>query len=210
MVKYVIVGSNGLAKEIRFTLKQTYSQNDALFLGYIDNDLTKTIHNENVVGDDDWLISQEEDIMVIFGIGTPYIIKKLVEKYKQNNQLKFPNIIHPSTIADFNHIKMGVGNIITAGSILTTDIEIGDFNIINLNCTIGHDSIIGSYNLFNPSTNISGNVTIGDVCLFGTGSQVLEKLSIANKTIVGAGAVVNKSIEEPDGVYVGVPAKKIK
>lgn len=219
---FAIIGSGGLAKEIRFLLGEIIWDNTKIasnigtfsnigaFLGYISEDVNKIIHNERVIGNDDWLLKRTETTAVIFGIGSPLIIKKLTEKYKQNGYLWFPNMFHPNVTGNFENIKLGIGNIITSGCALTTDINIGNFNIFNLHTTIGHDVIIGDYNLFNPGTHISGNVKIGNGCLFGTGCQVLEKLSIADNTIIGSGAVVVKSIEEENGVYVGVPAKRIK
>lgn len=202
---FVIIGSGGLAKEIKFLLKQVF-KNEINFLGYIDQKKTHV----GVIGDDDWLLNTQKKLNVVFGIGTPKIIKELSEKYIKNSNLIFPNVIHPNVIGDFENIKIGIGNIITAGNILTTDIKIGNFNIFNSNSTIGHDTIIGNYNLFNPSTNISGNIKIENSCLFGCGCQVLEKLNIVNYSIIGAGAVVNKSINEENGIYVGIPFKKIK
>ena len=63
-------------------------------------------------------------------------------------------------VGDWEQIKIGEGNIICAGNIFTTDIEIGSFNVFNLDCTVGHDTVIGSYNIINPSVNISGGVKI--------------------------------------------------
>lgn len=215
----VIVGSGGLAKEIRFLLHQSICSDiktDMLgqsfynhFVGYVDANTTLKIHGDPIIGNDDWLLNYNDQLNVVFGIGSPIIVQRLVEKFKQNPNLKFPNILHPSVVGDFNNIKIGEGNIFTAGAIFTTDIQIGDFNIFNLNTTVGHDTVIGDYNLFNPSTNISGNVRVNNTCLFGTGSQVLEKLEIKSNCVIGAGAVVTKSIYE-SGVYVGCPAKKIK
>jgi sugar O-acyltransferase (sialic acid O-acetyltransferase NeuD family) len=224
-MKIVIIGTGGLAKEMRYLLKEIinscFDSNDQSsnpeylktifnFLGYIDIDTTKQIHGEKVIGDDDWLISSDSSIGVMFGIGNPLIVKRLSEKYKQNKNLFFPNFIHPKVIGNFSGIRMGEGNIITAGCILSADISIGNFNIFNVHSTIGHDSIIGNCNLINPAVNISGYVTVGDGCFFGVGCQILERLQIANNTIVGGGAVLTKSINIPNSTYVGIPAKQIK
>jgi UDP-3-O-[3-hydroxymyristoyl] glucosamine N-acyltransferase len=104
---------------------------------------------------------------------------------------------------------IGDGNIICAGNILTTSINIGSFNYINLSCTIGHDSFIGDYNVINPTVNISGGVKMGNEILLGTGTQILQNKNICSNCVVGAGAVVTKNLEEK-GVYVGAPAKNIK
>ena len=59
----------------------------------------------------------------------------------------------------------------------------------------------------NPGTNISGNVHIGNECEIGTGAKIIQGINISEKTIIGAGGVVVRDTE-PDGTYIGVPAKR--
>ena len=111
-------------------------------------------------------------------------------------------------IGDWNNISLGIGNIICAGNILTTSINIGSFNYINLSCTIGHDSFIGDYNVINPTVNISGGVKMENEILLGTGSQILQYKNLDSNCVVGAGAVVTKDVSKKTTV-VGMPAKPI-
>ena len=50
---------------------------------------------------------------------------------------------------------------------------------------------------------------IGSENLIGTGSQILQYLSVGNDNVIGSSTLVSKDIVEP-GVYVGIPARKIK
>ncbi len=210
MKDVVIVGSSGLAKEIAFLLEDINRINTEWnFIGFVDENVGESVGKYSIVMNDDSLISYEKELNVIIGVGFPDLKKKLADRFTINDNLIFPNIIHPSCIGDWDRIVLGIGNILTAGNIMTTDIEIGSFNIFNLNGTIGHDAIIGNYNVFNPTFNISGNVVIKDCILVGTGVQILQDLEISNNTILGAGAVLTKSILDC-GVYVGSPAKRIK
>ena len=54
-----------------------------------------------------------------------------------------------------------------------------------------------------------GPVTIGNNVYIGTNAIISANVNIVDNVIIGAGAVVTKSIVE-DGVYVGVPARRIK
>jgi len=210
MEDIVIVGAGGFAKEVAFLIDDINKKHRKWnILGFVD--IKKTMKNGkySVVYNDNDLLNIDKEINVIFGIGDSNLILKLSESYKANKNIKFPNLIHPNVIGDFERISIGEGNIICASNIFTTDIDIGSFNIFNLNNTIGHDAIIGNFNVINPTCNISGGVNLGDKILLGTGSQVLQYVSITSNTIVGAGAVVTKNITE-NGVYVGSPAKKIK
>jgi acetyltransferase-like isoleucine patch superfamily enzyme len=50
-------------------------------------------------------------------------------------------------------------------------------------------------------------VTIGDDVWIGAGARILDGVTIARGCVIGAGAVVTRSTR-PDGVYLGVPARR--
>lgn len=52
-------------------------------------------------------------------------------------------------------------------------------------------------------------VTIGDGCWLGVGSTILPGVDVAPGCVVAAGAVVAKSTE-PNGLYAGIPARRIR
>jgi len=209
----VIIGASGLAKEVAFLIEDINKEKMQWnILGFIDNDEKNVgvkLNDIPIIGTDDWLISQGKSMNIAFGIGYPNLIKKLSINYNKISFFEFPNLIHPNAIGNWNNISLGIGNIICAGNILTTSINIGSFNYINLSCTIGHDSFIGDYNVINPTVNISGGVKMENEILLGTGSQIVQYKNICSNCVVGAGAVVTNHLEEK-GVYVGVPAIKIK
>ena len=210
MKKIVVAGSGGCAKEVAYLIDDINRVSKEWdMLGYIDNNTGARIGKYNVIGDDSWLGQSEEELYVVIGIGDTAIIRKLKEKYERNSKLKFPTLIHPTVSVDIEGIEMGRGNIIFAGTLLTTNIKIGSFNLINLACTISHDSVLGDCNVISPSVNILGGVHIADEVFIGAGTQLLQTISITGKTTIGAGAVVTKDITEA-GVYTGVPARKIK
>jgi UDP-N-acetylbacillosamine N-acetyltransferase len=210
MNQIVIIGSGGFAKEVAFLIDEINKPIPQWkLLGFIDNEINKMNGKYAVIGDDFWLENTTDKIYAVFGIGNPILVKKLVAKFSNNKNINFPNLIHPRAIGDWERISLGFGNIITAGSIFTTDIKVGDFNIFNLSSTIGHDVIIGCYNVINPTVNISGAVQIGEETLIGTGAQILQNKIICSRVIIGAGAVVTKNITI-EGVYAGCPATKIK
>ena len=214
MKDIVIIGYGGFAKEVAFLIeeinkiKKTYN-----ILGYVsanENEIGIINGKFKVIMSENDLINYNTKLCVAIGIGNPTTNYKIISNLKSKNpKLVFPNLIHPTVVADWDNIFLGEGNIICAGCILTTDIKIGSFNIFNLDITVGHDCAIGDYNVFNPSVNISGGVCIGNKVLLGTGSQILQNLNLVDEVVVGAGGVVIKDLLEP-GTYVGVPVKKIK
>jgi sugar O-acyltransferase (sialic acid O-acetyltransferase NeuD family) len=130
-------------------------------------------------------------------------------KLLNNKNLKFPTLIHPSSIISADEVSIGKGTIICAGNIITCNIQIKDFVTINLMCTVGHDTVIKDYCSFMPSVNISGEVEVQECVYVGTGAKIINRLQIGKNTIVGAGAVVSKSLPE-NCTAVGIPAKPIK
>lgn len=124
-------------------------------------------------------------------------------------ETQFFTFIHPTALIFNDNVQVGAGSFIGANSILTTNIKLGKHTILNRGNQIGHDSEIGDYFSAMPSAIVSGNVTIGDCVYMGTNSAIKEKLSIHSLSIIGMNSCVIKHIKEP-GVYVGVPAKKIK
>lgn len=205
--KIVIVGSGGFAKEVALLIDDiNRNEHQWSFLGYIDEKIGEYNGKYPIIGNDDWLLNIKQEIYVVFGIGNPMVTKKLVSKFSINNNIVYPNLIHPNAIGDWDRIELGKGNIICASNTFTTDIKIGNFNIFNLDCTLGHDSIIGDCNIFNPSVNISGGFTLGSYCLIGTAVTILQYITIKDNIIVGAAALVTKELVSA-GTYVGCPAK---
>lgn len=206
MKDLVIVGASGFAKEIAWIIDRINKiQPTWNFKGFISNDVTES---KEICGNDHFLQKYSKELYVVIAIATPEIRKRLFQVYKKNPCLYFPNIIDPTAQVS-KYVKMGKGNIICAGTILTVNIEIGDFNILNLNCTVGHEVTMHDYITVNPNSNISGNVTIQSQVNIGTGTQIIQGITIQKEAQIGAGAVVIKDIES-SCTAVGVPAKVIK
>lgn len=89
---------------------------------------------------------------------------------------------------------------------------------IRLRSTIGEYTTIGENTYIAPSVDIlsfdikSGKkkgVIIGKNCMIGCKAVIAPGILIADNVTIGACSFVNKNCLEP-GLYVGVPAKKIK
>lgn len=209
----IILGSSGLAREMAMVTEQVDARNHAWnFLGFISGDMAeqgRDLGLGKVLGDDAWLIDSDLRADLIIGVGFPMVKAKILEKYRAlDDRFAFPNLIHPDASLDFRRVELGIGNVITAGTAFTCDIEVADFNLFNLNGTVGHDAIVGNFNVFNPSVNISGGVQIGSRVLAGTGCQILENLKIGDDATLGAGSVVVKDVEA-GLTMVGIPAKPL-
>ncbi len=113
-----------------------------------------------------------------------------------------------------------------------TDVHIGEDVFINIHCfldgnariTIGEGVHVGPYTKFltgshsiNPgvlrrkgiSANINLPIKVKRGAWIGLGTIVLPGVTIEEGCVIGAGSVVNHSTE-PNGLYAGSPARRIK
>ena len=208
-----IVGTQGLAKEAA----QLARRIDPLGAGWAR--IRYVTHDPSLLGQerpfglvdtlDDELCALGSLADVVIGVGHPPLRRRVVSSLQVNPRLSYPNLIHPRVELDPALVRLGIGNMMTQGVVLTCDIVLGDFNLLNWNVTVGHDCRIGSFNVINPGSSVSGNVTMGDGCLIGTGARILEGRQVADATTLGSGAVLTRSITTSGGTHAGVPARLI-
>ncbi|MBC8343022.1 MAG: serine acetyltransferase, partial [Bacteroidetes bacterium] len=164
-------------------------------------------HFGKVLGNLDDLNDWSEPLQIAFAVGSPTILKKLVQSINISH-ISFPNIIHPEAFfADRKSFNIGRGNVIVRGCSFSCDVSIGNFNQFNSISALAHDVKVGDFNIFMPLTRISGETTIGNRNFFGIGSVVLQCIRIGDNTRIGAGSYLMRSTK--DGyLYFGNPAKK--
>lgn len=209
MKDIVIIGAGGFAREVLQLIQDINAiEQEWRFLGFIDDNVSvqgTIVNGYPVLGTTEWL--KDKDVAVAIAIGNPKSKETIYNKIKDFGN-SFPNLIHPNAlIGDFN--QFGMGNIITAGSILTVNIELHNFIIININTTIGHDVVMEDYCTILPSVCVSGNVHLEKAVMMGTKSAIIQQLKIGAYSIIGAGATVTKDIPG-NCTAVGTPAKVIK
>ncbi|HET8886982.1 MAG TPA: acetyltransferase [Salinimicrobium sp.] len=211
MKKIVIIGAGGFGREVKMLidqinkLKPTYE-----ILGFYDDNekLPLRINGHPLLGNIDRLIHSDQSICIALGVGIPKIKAQIIKRLA-NCPFEYPNLIHPNVLIGTDEVKIGKGNVICAGTIITCNIKIENFVTLNLSCTVGHDTVIDDYASFMPSVNISGEVHINESVYVGTGAKIINQLEIGENTIIGAGAVVSKSLPA-NCTAVGIPAKPIK
>jgi len=142
--------------------------------------------------------------MLTIGIGNSQVRERVSDQLKDND---FATLIHPKASIS-RWATIGVGSVVCAGTIVTSQIKIGRHSQFNLNTTIGHDCELQDFLTTAPSVNISGICNIGKHVYFGTGAATKQGITICGNVIIGMGAMVVKDIDE-SGTYVGIPAKKL-
>jgi sugar O-acyltransferase (sialic acid O-acetyltransferase NeuD family) len=206
-----IIGAGGFGREVLALINQL---SPSMQLGapsaFIDDGITPgTIINGLPVLGGLSVLSAYEGASLVLAIGNGTTRQKIVNQLDVS-KFEFPNVIHPSVLLDDpKRIKMGKGNIIAAGNILTTDILMGNFCVVNLQCTIGHDAVLEDFVSLMPGVHISGGAKIRTKAFVGTGANLIKATEVGAGTIVGAGAMVDKDL--PANVTaVGVPCKILR
>lgn len=202
-----IIGAGGLGKETAVLVNQINKYKKSWnLIGFFDDGFPvgSKILSLPVLGPIKSLNGIRKSLHIIIAIGDP-LVKASIIRNIRNPKLNFPVLIHPFAVLG-QQIKLGEGSVITAGCVLTADIEIGRHVLVNLNSTIGHDVNVGDYSSIMPGAHLSGFVRVGKSVFIGTGASVLQHLTIEDGAIVGAGAVVTKPVKKNKTV-IGVPAR---
>ncbi|MBC8152747.1 MAG: acetyltransferase [Bacteroidetes bacterium] len=209
MKNIAIYGAGGLGREMLLLIQQI---NRVLptwtVAGFFDDGVPAgtMINGFSVLGNLKTLNQWPDALAVILAIGKPGVKQAVVEQII-NPTVWYPILIHPSVaVADENVTVIGEGSILSAGTILTTNITMGRHVFVNLKCTIGHDVVLSDFCALMPGVSVSGEVGLGEGVYVGTGAILLNRITIGANTIIGAGAVVTRSLPN-NCTAVGVPAR---
>lgn len=213
MKDIAIYGAGGFGREIACLIRLVNEKSPLWnVIGFFDDDPTlKGKRNEygEVLGGRDELNAWNKPLDVVVAIGSPTVLKKVVEGISNPN-INFPNLIAPTvSFLDKNNIRLGKGNIICSNCLISCNVTIGDFNIFNGFVPVGHDTEIGNYNVVMPSVNISGGVKLGDENFLGVQSVVLQYVKMGNLVRLGANSVLMRNAKDGQ-LYMGNPAVKMK
>ncbi|MDY0211290.1 MAG: NeuD/PglB/VioB family sugar acetyltransferase [Acholeplasma sp.] len=212
MKKIAIYGAGGFGREVACLINKINEvSREWDIIGFFDDGIPIGTRNEygEVLGGMLEINSHIEKLALVIAIASPKIVEKIVQNIKAPN-VYYPNIIAPDVIfLDKNNVRIGNGNILCSGCLLSCNVTLGNFNILNGFVPIGHDTIVGDYNSIMPSVKISGEVIIGNRNFFGVNSVVLQQIKIGNDTVIGASSLILK--ETKDGAtYIGNPASILK
>lgn len=204
----LIYGAGGFGREV---LSLVNALEGFQTFGFLDDGIAKdtVVQGIKVLGGLEVLKSFDRVVNLVLALGDP-VAKAFLASKLDPSRVRFPILRHPSVIIqDEATVRIGAGCILCAGSVFTTDIQIGDHVLVNLNCTIGHDTKVGHYASIMPGVNVAGGVEIGNAVLIGSGSNILNQVRIGDNGIVGMGSVVIRDVAA-GATVVGVPARGIR
>jgi sugar O-acyltransferase (sialic acid O-acetyltransferase NeuD family) len=209
MKKIAFIGSGELSRHIAH-----YIKTDAKFevVGFFD-DFTAVdtqIDSYKVIGKlsdikDCFRHKVFDELVNGIGFSRMQYRKQVFDTYK--DEIPFLTYVHSTCFVDVS-AKIGRGVIIFPNALLYYNSVIEDNVFIQVGSTVT-DSTIGANSMISGNVIIAGRAIIGESCNLGVSTTIINDVNICNAVHTGAGTVVIKSIDQP-GLYVGVPARKIK
>ncbi len=199
--KLVIIGASGHGKVIAdIALKNGYE-----IVGFLDdNDSLQEICGFPVLGSIKNVCKYNDDCEFVIAIGNNEIREKIATTY----DVKWATLIHPTAVIGMQ-VQIGEGTVVMANAVINPCANVGEHCIINTGAVVEHDNDLADYVHISPNVTLAGTVIIGKRTHIGVGACVKNNTNITENVVVGAGAAVVKNIEEA-GVYVGVPARRIR
>ena len=212
IIPLVIYGGGGFGREVAWLAESCWAGEDRFeVVGFIDDDAEqhgRLLNDIPVMGLEEAAM-RFSNARIVAAVGSPSARETAMTKADAHG-LQAATLVH-ERVEKSRWIEIGIGTVICAGNVLTTNIRLGRDVQINLDCTIGHDAVLDDYATLAPGVHISGWVHLGKRAYVGTGAVIIngtEKtpMVIGDDAVIGAGACVTKSVDS--GVTVtGVPAR---
>jgi sugar O-acyltransferase (sialic acid O-acetyltransferase NeuD family) len=207
--RIALIGSGELARHIAH-----YLDEDSQFetVGFFDDFTEKgtLVGNHTVMGrlndiENSFKNGLFDELIVAVGYTRMKYRKQVFERFEKT--VPFATFLHASSFVDFS-AKIGKGVVIFPSCTIYQDSVIEDNVFIQIGSVMA-DLIIKKHTMISPSASIAGHCIIGECCNIGVSTIIINDVSICDFVRTGGGTVVTKNITEP-GLYVGVPARKIK
>lgn len=195
----IIIGASGHGKVICDILQ---AQGDTV-LGFLDDAAQGTCCGLPILGK----VRDAEGYpgaSFVIAIGANHVRKRIARQMP----LCWHTAIHPSAVISPSAV-IGAGSVVMPLAVVQAQAVVGEHCIINTGAVVEHDNQIADYVHLSPRAALGGTVRVGEESHIGIGACVRNNIHICGGCTVGAGAVVVSDLEEP-GVYVGVPARRLK
>ena len=200
----LVYGAGGTGKEVIDYLKGTHTYE---IYGLIDQRYPelKEVFGVPVVG-------RMDDLDRLYNAGITKIInavafkdrahyrKEIFEILKKKG-FEFVNIIHKTASIEPS-VKLGVGNMICAGVIISSGAKIGNNCLLNNGSIVSHDCIVSDHCHIASGAILAGYVTVGENTLIGQNCTVNVGVKIGKNVVVQNGVHIFKDVKDGEVVLL--------
>lgn len=162
-----------------------------------------------VVGTISSLVNHDvSDLNFVVAIGNNNLRMRIMDELNMRGA-NTPTLIHPRALISPSAV-IGKGVYIQANAYIWTKTQIGDYCIVSPGVVIAHHTIVGKACLISTLSGIGASIVIEDNVFIGMNVTIMTGVhKVAGNSIIGAKSLILKDTH-PDGVYAGVPAKRIR
>ena len=118
---------------------------------------------------------------------------------------RYATFVHPCVPVP-STCRIGCGSVLLAGSVLTTDVNVGRHVVVMPNVTLTHDDKVSDFATLCAGVSLGGHVVVGQHAYLGMNSSVREHTTIGPRSVLGMGAVLLSDLPA-DQTWTGVPAR---
>lgn len=138
------------------------------------------------------------------GVKMNTLRKKIYEEGKAKGYDFISYVSSKATVCDN---EIGENCFILEDNTLQPFTKIGNNVVMWSGNHIGHHGIIEDHVFFTSHVVLSGHCHVKERAWFGVNSTIRDYTTIGEGSLIGMGAMITKDTE-PNGLYIGVPAKK--
>jgi sugar O-acyltransferase (sialic acid O-acetyltransferase NeuD family) len=205
----IIVGASGFGREVLWVARNINARHPTYeILGFCDDnpELKDTLLNGcRILGS-----AEEVDARLaakphfICAIGNNAMRAKVVGRLLALSWTPV-TLVDPSVVMA-EDATIGVGTYVGAGSILSSNIQVGSYVILNHDCSLGHDAVLEDFAQVSPGGRVSGACTLKEGATLNSNAVVAPRRTVGRYATVGACSFAATNV--PDRVTViGNPAR---